>query len=502
MIFWYRFYFFVYLLLQIFQDDQALGSNQKKISNENLAVFDFGGGTFDVSIVERNELTFNVLSSEGDVNLGGDDIDEIIAEFFLKKVQPPFVARRAGKDSELYRKISLLAQAAKKSLQTEALVAIQESNLDGKGSTLHVELERNEFEDMVFSLLQKTIFLTESSIQAAKKTPKNISRILLVGGSTRLNLVRKMLTDYFPCLVDARLEPDLAVSWGASLQAAIILGIQVDTILVDVCSHSLGVGVVESTESAQDNFKQMAKKYGISYPLSEEELQNKLGKRIEEFNLEVQSMLKVAPILYRNSALPARKSEFFNTVYHNQSAVHVVVVQGEGDTVGENRLIGSFLFKLEQPCPKGSRCEIQLTYDVNGMVQVFARQLGTNNESRANFDSRTGTVKGWSQVNHTAQQHENEETNHDEAYVEPAVLKLASLYSQENDLEGIAVVNAIIMRAKRVLLKLNQKSEEYVQILNLIKEYSFLLEFSKDGENNDEQIEVVEEQLLSLLEGK
>ena len=136
------------------------------------------------------------------------------------------------------------------------------------------------------------------------------------------------------------------------------------------------------------------------------------------------------------------------------------------------------------------------------MVQVFARQLGTNNESRANFDSRTGTVKGWSQVNHTAQQHENEETNHDEAYVEPAVLKLASLYSQENDLEGIAVVNAIIMRAKRVLLKLNQKSEEYVQILNLIKEYSFLLEFSKDGENNDEQIEVVEEQLLSLLEGK
>lgn len=189
-------------------------SDDEKILTENVAVFDFGGGTFDVSIVERNELTFNVLSSEGDVNLGGDDIDEILADFFLRKVQPPFVARRATKDSELYRKISFLAQEAKKSLQTEAVVHIQDNNLDGRGSTLDVEVERNEFEEMVFPILQKTIFLTESSIQSAKKSPKNISRILLVGGSTRLHLVRKMLSDYFPCQVDARLEPDLAVSWG------------------------------------------------------------------------------------------------------------------------------------------------------------------------------------------------------------------------------------------------------------------------------------------------
>ncbi|MES2615249.1 MAG: Hsp70 family protein [Bdellovibrionota bacterium] len=488
----------------------------EKTSQEYLAVFDFGGGTFDVSIVEKSELTFNVLSSEGDINLGGDDVDEVIADFLIKQVQPPFVARRASKNSELYRKISMLAQEAKKTLQIEASVHIQDHNLDGKNSSLDVELERSDFEEMVFSILQKTLFLTESSIQSAKKSPKNISRILLVGGSTRLNLVRNMLTDYFPCLVDARLEPDLAVSWGASLQAAMILGIQVDTILVDVCSHSLGIGVVESGESAQENLRLTAKKYGLSYPISEAELENKLGDKIDEFNLEIQRMLRVAPILYRNSALPAKKSEFFNTVYHNQGAVHVVIVQGEGDIVGDNRLIGSFLFRLEQPCPKGSRCEIQLTYDVNGMVQVFARQLGTNNECRAHFDSRTGQVQGWSKVNSDSLEL-SDETKHDDTLIEPESNKVLSMrfrvvdnsfsvekeqshHLQDNNFGN--VVNAITMRAKRTLLKLDKNSEEYMQILTLAKHYSQLLESAQKGEDNDSQVEDLEEQLLSCLEGK
>ena len=231
----------------------------KKINKETLSVFDFGGGTFDVSIVDRDGFIFNVLSSEGDVHLGGDDVDEAIANYLLTKVHPQLVARRTSKDSELFRNLLIHAEEAKKTLQSEGVVEISKQDLDGKGSSICVEINREKFESLISPILQRTLYLTESAMHAAKRNPKNISRILLVGGSTRLALVRKMLSDYFPSMVDARLEPDLAVSWGASLQAAIILGIQPDTILVDVCSHTLGIGVVENTESINENFKVVAK---------------------------------------------------------------------------------------------------------------------------------------------------------------------------------------------------------------------------------------------------
>jgi molecular chaperone DnaK len=487
----------------------------KSTSSENLAIFDLGGGTFDVSIVERHDLTFNVLSSEGDVHLGGDDVDELIAEHFLKKVEPPFVARRASKESALYRKILIHAQNAKKELQVSPSVSVEDADLDGHESSLQTTLDRHEFEELVFSLLQRSLFLTERAIQSAKKSPKHISRILLVGGSTRLNLIRRMLTEYFPCIVDARLEPDIAVSWGACIQAAIILGIQVDTILVDVCTHSLGVGVVDSSESAQENVKIIARKYGLSYPLSEKEMQKKYKGTLEDFNKEVQSLLRVAPILYRNSPLPARKSEFFNTVYHNQSAVQVVVVQGEGDSVGENRLIGSFLFQLITPAPKGTRCEIQLTYDVNGMVQVFAKQLGTDNECRAHFDSRTGKVEGWSKLSSQEESaQENSESlpqSHTDSNPTPSDSNVVSLSFGKKDPhtpstrpeeEKIPVINAIILRAKRTLAKLSPNDIDYQKILPLTQKYASLMEKAKNEDGHEDLIEALEDELLLSLEGK
>jgi len=498
----------------------------KNNDKETLAVFDFGGGTFDVSIVDRDGFIFNVLSSEGDIHLGGDDLDEAIANFLLTKVHPQLVARRSSKDSELYRNLLVIAENAKKIFQTEGLVEISNSDLNGKGSSIQLELNREQFENLISPTLQRTLYLTESAMHAAKRSPKNITRILLVGGSTRLSLVRKMLSDYFPCMVDARLEPDLAVSWGASLQAAIILGIQPDTILVDVCSHTLGIGVVENTESINENFKIVAKKFGIPYPISEQELHRKLGFRIEEFNKELQKMLYVAPILYRNSALPARRSEFFNTIYNNQHAVHVVVVQGDGETVGENTLIGSFLFELEQPCPKGTRCEIQLTYDVNGMVQVFARQLGTKNEAKAQFDSRTGEVTGWKSLDDEILNPFKEENivdhNH-EIYKNKNQNEIKSIYDDEKNIlsfpfrskinhndhdnfselnSNSSIVNALILRANRRLQQMDKASLEYLKISQVLSEYSDLLLKTQHGDDHDSEIESLEIDLLSLLEGK
>ncbi|MGY3803878.1 Hsp70 family protein [Pigmentibacter ruber] len=490
----------------------------KVVEKESLAVFDLGGGTFDVSIVDREGYIFNVLSSDGDIHLGGDDVDEAVAGFLLTKVHPQLLARRAAKDSEMFRNLLVIAENAKKTFMTEGLVDISHPDLDGKGSSISFQMTREDFETLVIPIIQRTLHLTESAMHAAKRNPKYISRILLVGGSTRLALVRKMLSDYFNCIVDARLEPDLAVSWGAALQAAIILGIQPDTILVDVCSHTLGIGVVENTESINENFKQVAKKFGIPYPISEQELHRKLGARIEEFNKELQNLLHVAPILHRNSALPARRSEFFNTIYNNQHAVHVVVVQGDGDTVGENRLIGSFLFELEQPCPKGTRCEIQLTYDVNGMVQVFARQLGTKNEAKAQFDSRTGEVKGWTSI---AAEEINpfikpEDENSDQ--IAEDIGSHTDLISKQDKnilsfpfggnkktpilTESTNVVNALILRTKRYLSQIDSSSIEYMKLKQLLSSYTELLIKSQNGEDNDEELENLEIDLLSLLEGK
>lgn len=480
-------------------ENNASKQNPAYAAQETLAVFDFGGGTFDVTIVEKQDLAFHVLSSEGDVNLGGDDLDEALADFFLTQVKPDFTARRANKDSNLYRHLLVHAEKTKKRFQTEGVVSVSDQNLDGNETSLEIEITHHDFEHLIEPILQKTILLTESAMRAAKRSPKMVSRILLVGGSSRLNLIRQMLFDYFGCEVDARLEPDLAVSFGACIQAAMILGIEVDTILVDVCSHTLGVGVVENPNAIQQNFKTVAKKFGISPTLSDAELQNQLGERFDEFHLELQNLLHVAPILHRNSPLPARKSEFFNTVYHNQLAVHVVVVQGEKDLVGENRLIGSFLFLLEQPCPKGTRCEIQLTYDVNGMVHVFAKQLGTQNQAKADFDSRTGEVTGWIKEEVAVAPPPQPQTTKSSNLVS---LNFGGGSSQQDDSLQLSFVNSVFLRAKRHLATLNKESEEHAQLFKVTMRYGQLLQEAHKGASNDAEIDLMETELMALLEGK
>jgi molecular chaperone DnaK len=451
-------------------------------SGETLAVFDFGGGTFDVSIVERDGLVFNVLASEGDIFLGGDDIDAAFANHLLQFVKPVLSARRAKADSPLFKKLLHLAEGAKIEFESKGKLRIYDDDLDGRGACIDVELTRDVLEDLAAPFVQRTLELTERAMHAAKRRHNQISRILLVGGSTRLALVRRMLTDYFPaCQVDGRLEPDLAVSWGAAVQAAIILGIEPDTILVDVCSHSLGIGVAEDSAAVNENFKRVARKFGILPSVTEAQLEQILGDRLSEFNHELQSLLHVAPIIHRNSPLPARRSEFFSTLYANQLGVHVVVVQGEGDTVGENRLIGSFLFELTQPCAKGARCEIQLTYDVNGMVHVLAKQLDTDNEAEAQFDSRTGEVIGWRHISHLDQ---------------------TGIGTAPESEIPMPVLNGLIARTRRLLEQENTGGDASTraQAEELLGAYEKLLADARVGAANDAEVEFIEERLVETLE--
>ncbi|MEY3903672.1 MAG: hypothetical protein RL189_2978 [Pseudomonadota bacterium] len=451
----------------------------RHIERESLVVYDLGGGTFDVSVVEREGLVFNVLSSEGDVRLGGDDLDQALAEHLLQHVQPPLAARRIKAGSAGFKSLLRLAEDAKKRFQTDGEVHVQSSSLDETGASIDVVVARDLFEGLAAPFIQRTLSLTERAIHAARKKAKNISRILLVGGSTRVSLVRKSLELHFPhCQVDARLEPDLAVSWGAAVQAAIILGLEPSTILVDVCSHSLGVGVAEDSRSIDENFKKVARKFGILSAVSEDQLQTILGDRVGDFHSELRSLLRVAPIIHRNSALPSKRSEFFNTLYENQAAVQVIVVQGEGDTVGENRLIGTFMFPLKQPCPAASQCEIQLTYDQNGMVHVLAKQLKTDNQAEAVFDSRTGEVSGWISV----------------PLSEPPqpVSTPRPVAELRSHTTPAVQQNAFLVKARRQLMRVRSGTPEYSQLMTLISEYESLLGRSLSGEDCDDELDAIE----------
>jgi molecular chaperone DnaK len=467
----------------------------RDLEKETLVVYDLGGGTFDVSVVEREGLIFNVLASEGDVQLGGDDLDTALAEHLVKSVQPELASKRIKPGSAAFKNLLLLAEDAKKKFQNQGSVHIHHENLDDAGAQIDLVLHRDVFESLAAPYIEKTLLLTERAVHAAKKRTKNISRILLVGGSTRVALVRKMLEQYFPdCMVDARLEPDLAVSWGASIQAAIILGLEPSTILVDVCSHSLGVGVAEDSRSIDENFKKIARKFGVLRPSSEDQLQLILGDKFEDFHRELRGLLRVAPIIHRNSPLPSMRSEFFNTLFDNQIAVQVIVVQGEGETVSENRLIGTFMFELQQPCPAGSKCEIQLTYDQNGMVHVLAKQLGTENQGEAVFDSRTGEVKGWIALA-------------DDAEHEPSVGYSASVSepqftadSASSSAPSSTQVNATLVRARRHLMRLSSSSEGHHKLTQLIAEYEKNLALSAAGEDCDDALDSIEEQFRLIFE--
>jgi molecular chaperone DnaK len=369
--------------------------------HEILAVYDLGGGTFDVTLLERKGLTFNVLSSEGDLKLGGDDFNDRLVEHLAGKCFPKVdIGKKGFWQSPLYHSLWAEAEHAKRALQESMECQIKTKfGHEAKQIVLDVTLERHEFESLITPEIERTLALMDRAILAARKRNKDLTRVLLVGGSTRLLLVEKMLIAHFPnAKIDGRLEPDLAVSWGASLQASLLLGIRMDTILVDVCSHSLGIGVAEDGRTLQENFRRACKHFGVLPNVPEHAIGKALGEKTKDFHVYLQGLLRVASIIHRNSPLPARRSEFFSTLYDDQEAVQVLVTQGEGETVGQNRVIGSFLFHLKPPAPAGTKCEIQLTYDVNGMIQVMAKQHGANHSALARFNSTTGEVLDWVQV--------------------------------------------------------------------------------------------------------
>lgn len=311
----------------------------KKEGDRKIIVYDLGGGTFDVSILDIGDGVIEVLSTSGNNHLGGDDFDQrlidYIAEDFRKKNNVDL-----RKDKQAFQRLRDVAERAKIELsskyETEISLPFITATAEGP---LHLEMKitRSTFESLIKDLVEGTREQVERAMSDANVTPKEVDEILLVGGSTRIPMVQSFIKSIFGKEPNKNINPDEAVAIGAALQSAILAGsIESDLVLVDVTPLTLGVEV--------------------------------MGGLLE-------------PIIERNATVPVKRSKVFTTAGDGQTEVEVAVYQGERSMAKDNMSLGSFKLTGIAPAPRGIP-QIEVTFDIDsdGIVNVSAKDLGTNRE--------------------------------------------------------------------------------------------------------------------------
>ena len=323
----------------------ALTYNPDPNRADRFLVYDLGGGTFDVSVVQAENGVFEVLSSHGDTQLGGDDFDDLllnkVADDFLAMYQVDLRENRTTR-ARLLRTV----ENAKKTLSDHAVTKVEEEFIaekDGVPLHLSVELARHDFEDLIRPLIDRTMDCVQKALTDAKITASQIGCVVLVGGSTRSPIISKLLEDKLGQPAHREVHPDLCVALGAAVQAALISGQSVGSVLVDITPHSLGIKSLE-------------------YP-------DGFGMKFNHF--------RFAPIIQRNSPLPSSRSELFGTVNDNQQAVVVEVFQGEADDVRKNHRVGKFTIEGLAKVPAGNQISVQMDLTLDGMLKVSARERAT-----------------------------------------------------------------------------------------------------------------------------
>ena len=314
-------------------------------------VFDLGGGTLDVSILDIGDGTFQVVSTSGDVHLGGDDWDKGIMEWVFSGIKDSFnmdlhsnkIAVQRIKDASEQAKIALTSQTS-----TEITLPYLAMGADGNPVNFSATLTRAKFQEITRSLIDRCIPPMENALRDAKLNKSDIDDVLMIGGSTRMPAVLDLVKNYMG-KANQSMNPDTAVSVGAAINGGVIRGTVKDVVLLDVTPLTLGIETLGGV---------------------------------------------LTPLITRNTTIPTSKSQIFSTAADNQPGVEVMVYQGERPMAADNKFLGRFSLEGIRPARRGEpRIQVTFSLDVNGILTVTAKDLDTNKEQHITISNSSGLTK-------------------------------------------------------------------------------------------------------------
>lgn len=328
----------------------AYGLDRDK-SGEVIAVYDLGGGTFDISILELADNVFEVKATNGDTHLGGDDFDQAIIDWIVAEFKKE-TAIDVSKDKMALQRLQEAAEKAKIELSNKetADINIPFITMDASGPRhLNMTLTRAKFNQLTAQLVERTVEPCKKCIADSGYSVNEIHKVILVGGSTRIPAVREKVKEIFGKEPDKSVNPDEAVAIGAAIQGGVLAGEVSDVLLLDVTPLSLGIETLGGV------------------------------------------MTKIIP---RNTTIPTKKSEIFSTAADNQTAVDIHVLQGERELAKDNRTLGRFQLSEIPPAPRGTP-QIEVTFDIdaNGIVHVSAKDLKTNKEQKIKIEASSSLTE-------------------------------------------------------------------------------------------------------------
>ncbi len=347
----------------------ALAYGMDKKEDETIAVYDLGGGTFDISILELGEGTFHVKSTNGDTHLGGDDFDQMIMNWLCAEFK-----REQGidlrQDKMALQRLKEAAEKAKCELSTlqQTEVNLPFITADASGPKhLSINLTRAKLEQLVMDLAEKTLGPCRQALQDAEKSVSQIDEIVMVGGQTRMPLVHDKVKQFFGKEPHKGVNPDEVVAIGAAIQAGVLKGEVKDVLLLDVTPLTLGIETLGAVST---------------------------------------------PLISRNTTIPTSKSQIFSTAADNQPTVEIHVLQGERPMATDNRTLGRFILDGILPSPRGMP-QIEVTFDIdaNGILNVKAHDKGTGREQKITITASSGLSKeNVEQMQREAETHAAEDT--------------------------------------------------------------------------------------------